>query len=869
MGSTLTPAKVLLLAVHLAAHADVAGLDQLVGQYPAVLHKHVLLRIILTHLPETVNPDVYVGFLQAIAAGDFIPRPEPEVDTSPVSALSDQQASKRANKLHLAQLACPDAPSLDEDDAIGLFLFHRVHRMDTETGMLAHLPDLLVPFINHSPALRTWIVSTVLPFVRRNVEYYAETSPGYSLAHFQKLHGPDAVLHLLARSGSTQSHLGRDLRGLVGPWLYENTRWIEADSEFEPTADPQAPSPISCPGWEQVLEWLASQAVTSWELTTDAVEQWDGPADVYFGHGVSLKLQDPRQRYLEQTYAKAVLASTYMMQQATADSLGASYRMCAKMRSLLGLGQDDLSLQDALGALPDMPTAEITSLGGAQAANHMRNGLLQSRNPLTSPSDAATGLLMTLALSAFIFTRLGVPYTVKRAGELVFLGDEREQRSEVGKLFHAMSTNAQAVDEDFWIRTRRELLWLRDWGRASTNLGAVRGALATVPREHIESEFLKSLLAKSHYALARRLFEDGVERPLATHVVQEVVFNSALNAFDNASNPNRTRGGLRQCDDIIHAFPMTVTHALSRAKRIQALLKATHALSDYRLVLKQGEPFSPVVLRVHSDPISIIDKVLQQNPKAYTRLQEFVEMGLNMVRAGLPSRDRSHQNRDSSTSGGDTQLLVTERRIVAMCAEAALREDDFETAYSYVQPTHLGTASGNPEIRHLEQRMECLATALRGSPTCQLQDILKSFRRCEEQLDSAIKEEAANEAAWDARADLADLPGTFDAPPVQGQVYPPRNMTASAAARQAEEAPMSLFDLSRATARIAQRNITGLSSFQGIATGGPSTSPEPPESENSRVSKRDQLREAATGTLVSSVGWLIGVNMNQSRTEAS
>lgn len=340
------------------------------------------------------------------------------------------------------------------------------------------------------------------------------------------------------------------------------------------------------------------------------------------------------------------------------------------------------------------------------------------------------------------------------------------------------------------------------------------------------------------------------------------------------------------------------------SKRIQALLKATHALSDYRLILKQGEPFSPVVLRVHSDPISIIDEVLHQNPKAYTRLQEFVEMGINMVSAGLLSCDRSDPTQGESNGDRDTRIFIAERRVIAMCVEAALREDDFETAYSYIvsrlgtaysgedkghhdvwswqaalragqhirtirsqQPTHLGTASWNPEVRHLEQRMECLATALRIAPTCQLQDILKSFRRCEEQLDSAIKEEAANEAAWDAKADQAKIPGTFNAP-LQVPTYPPRNLTASAASRQADD-PMSLFDLSRATARIAQRNLTGLSSLQGTTTRGPSASAEHTEPENVRVRKRDQLREAATGTLVSGVGWLIGANATQSHTETS
>lgn len=339
--------------------------------------------------------------------------------------------------------------------------------------------------------------------------------------------------------------------------------------------------------------------------------------------------------------------------------------------------------------------------------------------------------------------------------------------------------------------------------------------------------------------------------------------------------------------------------SLPSVKRVEALLKASHALSDYRLVLKQGEPFSPVVLRVHSDPIIIIEKVLNQNPKAYTRLQEFLELGTNMVHAGLTST-ASLTRVATTLPKVEQRLFIAEKRIVAMCIEAALNEDDFETAYSYVvsrlgnvatpilgpvdalsdawswvaalkagqyirtersqQPTHLGTASGNPEIRHLEQRIECLATAVRAAPPAELQQILKSFRRCEEQLDSAIREEAANEMAWNAAGDFSALPGNFE-PLVQRTAQPPRNMTATIAARQGEEAPMSLFDLSRATARIAQRNLTALSSLQSMpAPGGSGDVPQ--EQPESRTRKRDQLREAATGTLVSGVSWLIGANVN-------
>lgn len=503
MGTTLTPAKVLLLAVHLASYDDVPGLGQLASQHPATLHNHILLRILLTHLPETVKPAKYVTLLQEIATGVLDPRPELQLDSSPVSAMSDQLASKKANKLHLAQLQCADALAQDLDDPVSLFLFQRAHKMDAETGMLALLPDLLEPFVNHSPVLRIWIASTVLPFVRRNVEYYAETLPSHTLAQFQQLRSPDAIRYLLARNGGSQGpqgHLTRDLRGLISPWLYDDARWTETDSQIGVAVNAQQTSfSFSCPGWEQALEWLVSHSIKSWKRTADVVEQWGGPADVYLGPGVSLELPKPKKRYLEQSYARALMASSYMIQEATADALGASYRICKKTRLLLGYGQGGPSLHDALASLPSTSLFVIPNLGGVRAATHMRNGMLEPRNPLTSPSDATTGLLMTLILSAFIFTRLGVPCTVKRAGDLAFLEDESEQRGEVAKLFHAISSNAQPVDDESWIRARREILWLHDWGQTAheSNSSAVRAPLAVVPKHHIEGEFLKILLVKS------------------------------------------------------------------------------------------------------------------------------------------------------------------------------------------------------------------------------------------------------------------------------------------------------------------------------------------------------------------------------------
>jgi hypothetical protein len=63
---------------------------------------------------------------------------------------------------------------------------------------------------------------------------------------------------------------------------------------------------------------------------------------------------------------------------------------------------------------------------------------------------------------------------------------------------------------------------------------------------------------------------------------------------------------------------------------------------------------------------------------------------------------------------------------------------------------------------------------------------------------------------------------------------------------RAEEAPMSLFDLSRGAITRAQ---SGFGSLSGTST---------PNSDAPRERKRDQLRNAAVGTVAAGVGWLIG-----------
>lgn len=499
MASPLSPAKLVLLASHFATNADLISLSSLAAQHATVLHKEVILRILLTYLPETLHPNIYIPFLKKLNADELEDSLDGVYDTSFVDHLSDEQASKAVKKLRLLQLAHIEPLPENPTDPFSSFLFRRCYRMDEEAGMLARLPDLLLPFLQHAPAAATWMVSTILPLLRRNYEYYPQKSAQYSLLEFQNLPDRKAVEYLLAETGTRDDGhglLGRDLRGLIGPWLYNDSRWewkAVDDSSADHASGTASPS---CAGWEQILEWLVTKASTSWKTAFQAIEEWDGPQDVDLGHGVNVWLQESQQQYLDQTYGRAVLASAYLSPEATVEALAGAYQISRKIKSLMD--QDsDLSLESAASNLSRVSDFDDPVLTGAKAAGFLRNELLSSSNPLTAPSTTSIELLMAIILSAFLLTRAGMACTVRRAGDLAFLKDKREQKNELTRLIRAISSRTARTSDDYWIQHRREILWLHNWGCKgnSENLASAPGIFSMLSLQEIEIEILRALLS--------------------------------------------------------------------------------------------------------------------------------------------------------------------------------------------------------------------------------------------------------------------------------------------------------------------------------------------------------------------------------------
>jgi len=466
---------------------------ELASQYRDVLRQELLFRILLTYLPETTPAADYVDLVQQIGRGDFNEDSDAAFDTAPVDALTDDQAYKKVRRLHLLPLRSPDAPKDGDTDLLVSFILHRAYRLDEEAGMLDQLPTLVGPFLDHSATLRSWMAFTVLPLLRRDHEYYREESKRFTLRQFQQLDDNTAAQFLLGRTGPTPSDIecaGRDLRGLVGPWLHNASRW--------PAPDPSdAPLPAdSWPGWQQVLDWLIAQASASWQVAVRAFGEWDGPCDSDFGDIQIEHSSDCRLRQLELSYAKAAIASAYLGPEPTSSSLEGAQQIINRARSVLGM---DLSapLEITVSNLPAIKRGTFTSRD-ARVVGYLRNDLLQASNCLTEPSTETVDFVSGLTLSAYILTSLGVPSTVRRAGTLVLLRDRREQKNELTKLIHHLLSHAPRNDDGYWEKARLEILWLHNWGQEDyvpENSDDVRGVFGMLSKDDIETELLKSMLS--------------------------------------------------------------------------------------------------------------------------------------------------------------------------------------------------------------------------------------------------------------------------------------------------------------------------------------------------------------------------------------
>ncbi|KAF2417514.1 secretory pathway Sec39 [Tothia fuscella] len=946
--SELSAGHIFLLTIHYASESKIEALRALAAERIHDLNADLLLRIVLSYLPESADPTIYTKLVGELTRGLYAERAWvneqqfASVDTSSVKELSVAKAAKRAKRVaaNLLQLEHPSCPSRLCNDTLTQFLIHRAHRIDTQIGVLTLIPQLIDPFLERSEYLQKWYISTVLPLLRLGYEYHPTDHVPLSLDKIELVDGEQGVSFLLSRvadNGETDSGgtaLARDFRGLVGPWMYgydqrKMTRpkptarrrgtmtqelALETDRKVAEQSDRDHPQgPGTGHDWDYAFKWMARTSAQKFPLVAEAIDDWDGPSDVDLGgYHEGPYLPEELQQQLHHRFVQAAFAAAYTAETDSRETVSRAHGLLVRIAHLM----DYIPPPDLATSVGQLPHINDDSPGFKDLAQSHMNAetLLRHGHPLTVPSLQTYAFLQLLIFSAYTFADIGLKMAIVDVARLRFQHGFDEQYSNIQKILHTLSTGVKK-DEQQWITIRHKLIWLWNWNMDNDDTVAQFGSgpLGRVDRATLEKEILKALLNAACYPLVISTYvrQDYEYHRLSTDDVEEVIIAVAMNHYDNASNGNRTRGGMRKASDIISTlrkyFPGSEAF-----RRCEALLAATHALSFYSLTLQHGVPFLPVNIRVSSDPISLIEKLLSQNPHSYTNLDDLITISQNLVSAGLVNATNTNGSGPTISPSAkilQTQKHTAERRVIGLAIEAALNEDDFETAYSYVvnkldttrtSPSQTTTddiswraalaagrhksssstysASTNlatpPILRRLEQRMELLSQALLLAPPSALPEVLNVWRKCEEEMLALAARELAEEESFNDYADKGVLPGSFvnSTLPVQERREVGRGSK--------EEAPMGLFDVARGAAAAFSKSAFPLrgaaaaaASSEGDAANVKVRERERPVSmtgsdagsvgsdglkEGERVRKRDVIASTVTGGLASGIGWVLG-----------
>jgi hypothetical protein len=534
----LSSAQCILLAVHYASEANIRALHSFTPLRLDVLSPELVLRIVLSYLPETTDPSLYTTYVREVATRIYLEQHEPfDVDTSPVTSLSSEQAQKRVNKLSTADLSPPAFPPHAPNDLLTRFIIHRANRIDDETGLLALVPRLVEPFLDTNDYLRTWYISVVLPLLRLRYDYYPHTKDPPTLSTFEKLDGHQGidlllenvtnVEHDITSSTESQGVIARDTRTMVGPWMYGHTerkrRRLNNKKEDNHDEHTLRSTPrtafIKLDGvsnedktghdWEHVYQWMVHNAVDNFPLVTNLIEEWDGPGDVDFGgfHNPQDYLDDDTQAKLERQYAQAAFACCYAAETDSPETIDGAHGILVRLAQLLDF-EPPPELATSVKQLPKVDKhAEL--LHATDSTIYLEpDMLLRPEHPLASPRLETYMLLQMMVYSAYQLSGLGHSISILNAAKLRFFSNEDEQLTLLLKIVRGLAAKGKR-DEQQWQYDYDRLIWLWSWNIELEDQGRKgAGIFGQIEKTTVERELLKVLISSGCKSADERLASD-------------------------------------------------------------------------------------------------------------------------------------------------------------------------------------------------------------------------------------------------------------------------------------------------------------------------------------------------------------------------
>ncbi|TKA78208.1 hypothetical protein B0A55_03765 [Friedmanniomyces simplex] len=534
MAKELTRAQCILLTVHYASSANIKALHSFTPTRSDVLEPELILRILLTYLPESVEPKEYTSYVEEVASRLYLDyeREEVDVDLSPVKDLSEEQAQKQVKRLHLRECRPPSFPSHAPNDLLTRFLISRGILIDEQAGLLNLVPHLVEPFLPRNEYLRTWYISVALPVVRLELEYYGDQLDSkvrqMGLSDFADQDAAKGVDFLLRKAlemdgtvpmvNHSNTSIGRDVKGLVGPWMYGHTerkrRKLNLKAQ-DGNGSPPASSGRGGPdgtarkvpidgitaddktghGWECMFKWMVENAKRDLTVIAHLIEDWDGPSDVDLGDFSEAGrdyIDEDVLRKLELQYAQAAFAACYAAEGDSQEIIRGAHGILARLAELL----DFVPPPDLASSVDSLPRVERQVPALDIPRNHSDlapENLLEPDHPLTTPRMETYMLLQMVMYSTYQLAGLELEIALIDVAKLLFHASAEEQLAVLQKVLHGLTDHGTRKDEAEWDAQRKKLTWLWNWGINVDDEHAQTGAgvLGRVNRKVFEEEMLK------------------------------------------------------------------------------------------------------------------------------------------------------------------------------------------------------------------------------------------------------------------------------------------------------------------------------------------------------------------------------------------
>ncbi|GAA5969253.1 hypothetical protein JCM11641_007529 [Rhodosporidiobolus odoratus] len=176
-------------------------------------------------------------------------------------------------------------------------------------------------------------------------------------------------------------------------------------------------------------------------------------------------------------------------------------------------------------------------------------------------------------------------------------------------------------------------------------------------REEVLRIFFGGLLGAGRFSLARSLFEpSSTSPPLEPAAVEELVISASRELYDNAEEGNLHKGEMKLAFDCLSAAPQQSP----AIRRERSFIEATSRLCSFRLLSPSTNlPLAPIEIRHCPDRLRFVSLLLSTSSSAHQHPEMILEL---VKKLGYPS-------------GGQAEV-----RTLAMLAEAAMGEGEFETA---------------------------------------------------------------------------------------------------------------------------------------------------------------------------------------------